>query len=83
MTFADDPHQVRLAAFGFRPGERFNYEYNFHLPWRHEIRVEPIGSPAPNQRYPSVVATLVPRHCRSATVRRPFSPCASTTPRST
>ena len=52
MTFADDPHQVRLAAFGFRPGERFNYEYNFHIPWRHELRVEQILSPAPDQCYP-------------------------------
>jgi hypothetical protein len=52
MTFADDPHQVRLAAFGFRPDERFSYEYNFHVPWRHEIRVEQILSPAPDQRYP-------------------------------
>jgi hypothetical protein len=52
MRFADDPHQVRLAAFGFRLGERFNYEYNFHVPWRHEIRLEQIVSPAPNQRYP-------------------------------
>ncbi len=55
MTFADDPQQVRLAAFGFRPVERFNYEYIFHIPWRHEIRVEQIVSPAPGQRYPVCV----------------------------
>jgi hypothetical protein len=26
--------------FAFRAGERFCYEYTFHVPWRHEIRVE-------------------------------------------
>jgi hypothetical protein len=55
MTFADDPHQVRLADFHFRTGERFSYEYNFHVLWRHEIRVEQIGPPAPGQRYPVCV----------------------------
>jgi len=70
MTFADDPHQVRLAAFGFRMGERFTYEYNFHLPWRHEIRVEQI-------------VALVPCHWRSVATPTIFLPCTSTTTRST
>jgi Plasmid pRiA4b ORF-3-like protein len=39
VSFADNPDQVRLADFHFRTGERFSYEYNFHVPWRHEIRV--------------------------------------------
>jgi Plasmid pRiA4b ORF-3-like protein len=52
MTFADDPHQVRLTDFRFRMGERFCYEYNFHVPWRHEIRLEHIQPLAPDQRYP-------------------------------
>jgi hypothetical protein len=52
MAFANDPHQVCLADFRFRVGERFTYEYNFHVPWRHEIRVEQIGSAAPGQHYP-------------------------------
>jgi len=55
VSFADDPDQVRLADFHFRTGERFCYEYNFHVPWRHEIRVEQIVSPAPGQRYPVCV----------------------------
>jgi len=52
ISFADNPDHVRLANFRFRVGERFCYEYNFHVPWRHEIRVEQILSPAPDQRYP-------------------------------
>jgi Plasmid pRiA4b ORF-3-like protein len=55
VSFADDPDQVRLADFHFRAGERFCYEYNFQVPWRHEIRVEQIVSPAPGQRYPVCV----------------------------
>ena len=45
-----------MADFRFRTGERFSYEYNFHVPWRHEIRVEQIGSSAPGQHYPVCVA---------------------------
>ena len=55
VTFADNPDQVRLADFRFRMGERFSYEYNFHVPWRHEIRIEQIGAPAPGQRSPVCV----------------------------
>jgi Plasmid pRiA4b ORF-3-like protein len=47
-----DAHLHRLADFRFRVGERFSYEYNFHVPWRHEIRIEQIGSAAPGQHYP-------------------------------
>jgi hypothetical protein len=52
VRFADNPDHVRLADFRFRAGERFCYEYNFHVPWRHEIRIEQILSPAPGQHYP-------------------------------
>ena len=51
-SFADDPHTVRLAAFHFRVGERFFYEYNFYVPWRHEIRLEQILPATPGQHYP-------------------------------
>jgi len=66
VSFADSPDQVRLADFRFRTGERFSYEYNFHVPWRHEIRVEQIVSPAPGQRYPVCVAgarAVPPEEC--------------------
>jgi hypothetical protein len=39
ITFADDPNQVRLADFRFRARDRFSYEYDFHVLWRHEIRL--------------------------------------------
>ena len=52
VSFADDPHKVYLADFRFRAGERFFYEYNFHIPWRHEIRVKQMLPAAPGRRYP-------------------------------
>jgi len=56
VSFADNPDQVCLADFRLRTGERFSYEYNFHIPWRHEIRVEQIGAPTPGHHYPVCVA---------------------------
>jgi Plasmid pRiA4b ORF-3-like protein len=55
LSFADSADQIHLADFRLRTGERFSYEYNFHIPWRHEIRVEQIEPPAPGQRYPVCV----------------------------
>jgi hypothetical protein len=52
VSFAANPDQVRLADFRFRTGERFFYEYNFHVSWRHEIGIEQIGALASSQRYP-------------------------------
>jgi hypothetical protein len=40
LNFRDDPRQVPLADFCFRPYERFLYEYNFYDNWQHEIRLE-------------------------------------------
>lgn len=52
MTFADDPHAVRLAAFQFRVRERFRYEYDFHDDWQHDLRVERILPLEPRRTYP-------------------------------
>jgi len=52
ITFADDPAQVRLADFCVRTRDRFHYEYNFHVLWRHEIRVEQILPQTSGQQYP-------------------------------
>src|SRR5262245_62162320 len=52
ISFTDDPWQVRLADFGFRPNECFAYEYDFGDLWRHEIRVEQILPRDPTQAYP-------------------------------
>jgi len=68
VSFADNPDHVRLADFRFRVGERFSYEYNFHVPWRHEIRIEQILSPAPGQHYPVCVGgarAAPPEECDS------------------
>jgi hypothetical protein len=52
VTFADNPHQVRLADFRLRAGERFLYEYDFGDGWQHDIWLERILPSAPSQRYP-------------------------------
>ena len=80
VSFADNPDQLRLADFRLRTGERFFYEYNFHIPWRHEICVEQIEAPVPGQHYPVCVGgarAAPPEECGSPT---PFSPCASAIP---
>jgi hypothetical protein len=51
VSFADDPDQVRLADFGFRPQERFEYVYDFGDNWEHQISVEKIPAPDETQ-YP-------------------------------
>jgi len=45
-SFDEDAAAVRLAQFGFRPTERFLYEYDFTAGWRIELRVEKVGEEA-------------------------------------
>lgn len=52
MNFSDNPHQVKLADFKFRRGEKFLYEYNFFDNWKHLIRIEEILSVDPKKKYP-------------------------------
>ena len=52
MSFADDPHQVTLADFRLRAGERFLYEYDMGDFWQHDIWLERVLAPTPMQRYP-------------------------------
>ena len=52
ISFSDNPHEVRLADFGFQAGDRFEYEYDFGDSWLHELRVEKIISPEPKKTYP-------------------------------
>jgi len=52
MSFSDDPHQVKLADFKFRRGEKFLYEYDFFSSWKHLIRIEDILSFDPKKKYP-------------------------------
>lgn len=52
LSFHKDAHQVRLADFQFRLGERFLYEYDFGDQWEHQIRLECILPLSPQQIYP-------------------------------
>jgi hypothetical protein len=55
ISFADDPARVCLADFGFRPRERFAYEYDFGDGWEHVVRVErflPVAPAAARRSYP-------------------------------
>jgi hypothetical protein len=81
-SFADDPHSVRLADFRFRKGERFFYEYNFYVPWRHEIRLEQLLPAIPDQHYPICMGGARAHHLTSALPPQPFSPCARSMARS-
>lgn len=73
-SFADAPDTVRLADFGFRPGERFFYEYNFYAPWYHELRLEQILPAAPGRRYPVCIGDARAIPLRSVLVPQHFSP---------
>jgi hypothetical protein len=57
MSFMDNPNTVYLRDFDFRINEKFIYEYNFHVPWEHEVRVEkklPLNSKKKCKRSKSV-----------------------------
>lgn len=40
MNFLNDSREVYLKDFDFLINEKFIYEYNFHVPWEHEVRIE-------------------------------------------
>lgn len=52
LAFADDPTQIRLADFAFRPRERFAYQYDLGDDWQHDLRVEQILPLDPAGTYP-------------------------------
>jgi hypothetical protein len=53
MGFDDDPKQIRLANFRLRLCERFLYEYDFTVPWQHDLRVEQIVVADAKRTYPT------------------------------
>ena len=55
ISFADDPHEVRLERFRLRPGERFLYEYNFFDFWEFDLRLEQILPLEPKRQYPTCI----------------------------
>jgi len=56
ISFADDPHQVTLADFRLRPGERFVYEYDMGDFWQHDLRLEVVVPCDPQRHYPVCTA---------------------------
>ena len=58
MLFDDDPHQVTLAGFKLRPGERFIYEYDLGDFWQHDIRLERVLSLDARKMYPLCTAGM-------------------------
>ena len=52
MDFSDRASDVRLTDFGFRPRERFLYEYDFGDLWQHDVRIEKILPISPKRLYP-------------------------------
>jgi len=47
-----DTRTVRLSAFGFHPGERFRYVYNYWADWQCDIRLEAVLPVEPDRFYP-------------------------------
>lgn len=43
---------VTLAVLRFRKGQRFVYEYDLNIPWRHEVRIEDRLEPEARKTYP-------------------------------
>ena len=56
ISFADDPHQVMLADFKLRTGERFIYEYDMGDFWQHDIRFEGVLPFDASTHYPVCTA---------------------------
>jgi len=50
-----DERQFRLDQIATKEGEKFRYEYDFGDSWLHEVLVEKIMAPAPEQEYPFCV----------------------------
>ena len=57
-NFGEDAAAVPLSLFGFRPTERFLYEYDFTAGWQIEVRVERViqATPRENHRIPVCIA---------------------------
>ena len=55
LSFSDDPNTVRLKDFQFRINEIFFYEYDFTDDWQHQVRIEALLDPDPQQIYPKCI----------------------------
>lgn len=62
----DDSRGTRLSDLRLRVGERLTYEYNFHGPWWHDLRLEAKRPADPKQLWPVCSAghqACPPEHC--------------------
>lgn len=46
---------IALGMLQMRKGQRFAYEYNFNIPWEHEVRLETRNDPKLGKTYPYCV----------------------------
>ncbi|HET8843188.1 MAG TPA: plasmid pRiA4b ORF-3 family protein [Ktedonobacteraceae bacterium] len=57
IIFDDNPRQVLLRDFHFRPKETFVYEYDLRDLWQHEIRLEQVLLFDPAKQYPICIGS--------------------------
>src|SRR5277367_2176903 len=50
--FSVSSPDITLAALRLRKGDRFIYEYDLNIPWRHEVRIEDRLEPNARKPYP-------------------------------
>lgn len=55
MGFGDDPRKVYLKDFQFKVGSKFFYDYDFHVDWKHQIRIEKILAVDAKKYYPTCI----------------------------
>jgi hypothetical protein len=53
--WVENAHDFKLSDFSFRTNEKFFYEYDLHVPWRHNIRVERVV-PCDGKAYPHCIS---------------------------
>jgi len=66
FEFSASSPDVSLMALQFREGQRFVYEYDLNIPWRHEVRIEAWPEPAAGKTYPTCIGghgTCPPEDC--------------------
>jgi hypothetical protein len=68
LSFDEDAAAVPLSRFGFRPTERFLYEYDFTAGWQVEVRVEKVIEDAPCESH-LIPACLTPGAWSSGRLR--------------
>ena len=55
-TSGRNAQRTTLQSLGLQVGDAFEYTYDFGDDWRHEVRLEAIVEPTPEQFYPHCIA---------------------------